>query len=81
VGTVGIVLFCSHHRDSMLFAWVIEHISRCCPYTVVAARNQMAAPLVEETLLLLLLLRVPLADQWSCRVKSARTSVGPQMAI
>ena len=68
----------SHHRDSMLFAWVLEQISRWRPYTVVAARSQMAPPLVDEALLLL---RVPLVDQWSCRVKSARTSVDPQMTI
>ena len=51
------------HRDSMLFAWVLEQIARWRPYTVVAARSQMVAPLVEEALL-----GVPLADQWSCRV-------------
>ena len=68
----------SHHRDSMLFAWVREQIGLWRLYTVVAARSQMAPPLVDEALLLL---RVPLVDQWSCRVKSARTSVDPQMTI
>ena len=57
------------HRDSMLFAWVLEQIARWRPYSVVAARSQMVAPLVEEALL-----GVPLADQWSCRVSRRRGS-------
>ena len=51
------------HRDSMLFAWVLEQIARWRPYSVVSVRRQMVAPLVEEALL-----GVPLDDQWSCRV-------------
>ena len=60
----------------MLFAWVLEQNGLWRPYTVVAAWDQMTDPLVEEALLGALLV-----DQWSCPVKSARTSVGRQMTI
>ena len=60
---ISMDFLCSHHRDSMLFAWVLEQIGLWRPYTVVAAWGQMTDPLVEEALL-----DVPLADQWSCRV-------------